>query len=397
VICPTLRVTLMPTTDIDNALKRLHRAAGQLRRRATFMEVCGTHTMSAFRSGLHSLMPDNVRLLSGPGCPVCVTAQSDIDMLVDLAMLPNVTLCTYGDMLRVPGRDANLETARSRGADIHIVYSAIDAVKLAAQHPQRQVVFASVGFETTAPASAVAVLRAQARKLDNFTILASHKRVLPAMLAIVQSDQLALDGFLCPGHVSIVIGCDAYQPIVRDHHLPCVIAGFEEAHMIPALAILTELARDGEARLVNLYFEAVSPQGNRVAQQMLDRVFEIAAVRWRGLGVIPDSGLQLRSEYQHFDARHRFGLTPPVDREPRGCLCGQIIMGAVDPVACPLFGGTCTPVHPIGPCMVSSEGTCAAWFKYGRPGFGHRVPGAGLSISDPSPEARNPNAKEVSA
>jgi len=354
---------------IQQALQRLNTAAAKAKaegRELTFMEVCGTHTMAAFRSGLHALMPDNVTLLSGPGCPVCVTAQGDIDEMIELAVNLDVTICTYGDMMRVPGASGSLESARSDGADVRAVYTTMDAVKLAAQMPHRQVVFAAVGFETTAPATAAAVLAAHEQGLSNFSVLTSHKLVVPAMLALLQSDEARLDGFLCPGHVSVIIGSEPYRPIVEDYRLPCVIGGFEDMHLTTALADLTELASDGKAELVNSYPQAVKPHGNAVALELLNRMFEPCAMRWRGLPTIPDSGLVLREEYATYDAHRRFGLDTPDSPEPAGCLCGQVITGMVKPTDCKLFGTACTPIRPIGPCMVSGEGTCQAWFKYNR-------------------------------
>ena len=353
-------------TQVQDALARLRDAADAVGRRLTFMEVCGTHTMSAFRTGLHSLMPPNVTLLSGPGCPVCVTAQSDIDLLIALAAECDVTLCTYGDMLRVPGRRGSLERVRGRGADVRVIYSALDAVRLAEAEPQREVVLGALGFETTAPTAAAAVLEARRRGLTNFSVLASHKRVVPAMLALLAGGQMKLDGFLCPGHVAVIIGSEAYRPVVEQYAMPCVIGGFEETLIAPALAALGEQVRAGVAELVNLYPQAVTPEGNRVAQAMLDEVYEPADVRWRGLGVIPESGLAVRKAYASFDAVRRFGLTPVEDREPKGCICGQVLTGQATPPECELFGTVCTPIQPIGPCMVSSEGTCQAWFKYKR-------------------------------
>ena len=352
--------------DVRFAIDRLHEAAMDIDRQVTFMEVCGTHTMSAFRSGLHSLMPENVTLLSGPGCPVCVTAQSDIDQLIALSIDHDVTICTYGDMMRVPGSRGSLESARVHGADVRVVYSTMDAVKLAEREPQRQVVFAAVGFETTAPASAAAVMAAERKQLDNFSVLASHKRVLPAMTALLDGGEVNLDGFLCPGHVSIIIGSEVYRPLIDRYRMPCVIGGFEEELMASALAALIEMVRDGQADLINQYPEAVKPGGNPVALKMLSEVFEPAAVRWRGIGSIPESGLVLRRWYAAYDAALKFGLTQPEDHEPPGCLCGQVITGTATPRDCKLFGTACTPIHPIGPCMVSSEGTCQAWFKYNR-------------------------------
>jgi len=348
------------------AMKRLHDQAAQADRPMAFMEVCGTHTMSVFRSGLRSLLPDNVTLLSGPGCPVCVTAQSDIDMLIALACDHDVTICTYGDMIRVPGARGSLEQARGDGADVRVVYSSMDAVDIAIHEPDRQVVFAAVGFETTAPATAAAIDRAMKLKLDNFAALASHKLVMPAVGALIDGGDVQVDGFLLPGHVSVIIGWEIYKPIPEKYGLPCVVGGFEDEQLAVAMADLVQMVRKGEPGLVNQYPQAVSAEGNLFAQQVLERVFEPQDVPWRGLGVIPKSGLELRPEYAQFDAKVKFGLERPPDQEPKGCRCGEVITGGVTPAECVLFDNGCTPTHPIGPCMVSSEGTCQAWFKYHR-------------------------------
>lgn len=351
------------TADISASLDRLRTAAEALGRPVAFMEVCGTHTVSAFRCGLHSLMPANVKLLSGPGCPVCVTAQGDIDLLIELGGRPDVTLCTYGDMLRVTGATGSLEQARGRGAQVRVIYSTLDAVKLAAAEPARQVVLAAVGFETTTPATAAAILEAHKLGLDNFTVLARHKLVIPAMLALLESRQINIQGFLCPGHVSVIIGAEAYRPVLK-YGLPCVIAGFEPEQMALAMARLVELTRDGETKLENLYAPAVTPEGNRIAQRMTEQVFEPADVRWRGLGTIPQSGLAIRAEFERFDAMRRYDLSASESPEPAGCRCGEVITGRCTPAECGLFANVCTPTNPVGPCMVSSEGTCHAWFKY---------------------------------
>lgn len=378
-----------PALSISHILSRLNSAAAALGRDVALMEVCGTHTMSAFRSGLHSLLPNNVRLLSGPGCPVCVTAQSDIDLLIDLAKLNGVTVCSYGDMLRVPGGsngkaqakggipNNSLEKARAAGADVRVIYSTLDAVKLAQKMPERQVVLGAVGFETTAPASAAAVLAAQALDLRNFSILASHKCVVPAMTALLEAGDVHVDGFLLPGHVSAIIGVEIYRPIVDKFKLPCVVAGFEETHMAGAITRLVELLRTGKVDLINEYPEAVPAGGNPHARSLLEKVFEVADVRWRALGTIKGSGLKLREAYQFFDAMKCFNLELPRDVEPAGCMCGKVITGAVTPHECKLFGKLCTPINPIGPCMVSSEGTCQAYFKYARiRGAGGRLSGS---------------------
>ncbi len=349
-------------------LDRLQTAAGVLGAPVQFMEVCGTHTVAAFRCGLHSLMPANVKLLSGPGCPVCVTAQGDIDQFIEVADRPGVTICTYGDMMRVNGSAGSMEKARGRGADIRIVYSAMDAVKLAAAEPQRQVVLAAVGFETTTPATAIAAIEAHRLKLTNFTVLVSHKCIMPAMRALLDSGTVNVQGFLCPGHVAVILGYEVFRPIVEEYGLPCAIAGFEDAHIAAGLAKLTEMVRDGEPRLENLYPQAVTANGNARAQAVIARVFEPADMRWRGLGMLPASGLKLRSEFAGFDAKVRFRIADTDTPEPPGCRCGEVITGRCTPADCRLFAKTCTPVNAIGPCMVSSEGTCQAWFKYKRAG-----------------------------
>lgn len=347
-------------------LDRLNAAAEALPGTVRFMEVCGTHTMEAFRCGLRSLLPARVVLLSGPGCPVCVTAQGDIDALIEMGHRPgDVTVCTYGDMLRVPGRRGSLESARAGGADIRVVYSVMDAVRVAAEEPGRQVVFAAVGFETTAPATAAGVLAARSQGLGNFSVFVSHKLVVPAMLALLAGG-VRVAGFMCPGHVSVIIGARAYETIPRRHRLPCVVTGFEPVQMAAGLTHLTEQVRDGRAELENLYPEAVAPEGNPTARGVLDRVFQADDAVWRGLGMVPGSGLRLREEFRCFDAADRFGLRSQTAPEPVGCRCGDVLTGRVTPHDCVLFGTRCTPVSPVGPCMVSSEGSCQASFKYDR-------------------------------
>jgi len=342
-------------------------AAACTGRRVTLMEVCGTHTVALFRSGVRSQLPAALRLISGPGCPVCVTAQGYIDAALDLALRPGVTIATYGDMVRVPGRGGSLAEARARGADLLVVYSARDAVAWAAAHPARTVVFLAVGFETTTPATAQAVLEAEAQAVDNFLVLTAHKVVVPAMLALLAGDGgVGLDGFLCPGHVSVIIGSEAYRPIVERHGKGCVVAGFEAASMLEGIARLCEMARDGTPELDNSYPVAVKPGGNPHAQALLARVFEPCDATWRALGTIPGSGLRLRPAYRRFDAAERFQLETNRDDEIAGCRCGEVIQGKTQPSECPRFGVSCTPSNPIGPCMVSSEGTCAAWYNYGR-------------------------------
>lgn len=355
----------MPKTH--EHIQRLRDIAGRLGP-VRLMEICGTHTVSLFRTGVKSLIPSNVRMISGPGCPVCVTSQGYIDAACELAARPEITICTYGDMLRVPGQTGSLEERRAGGAEIVVCYSTRDAVRYAIAHPTRQVVFLAVGFETTAPATAAAVVEAEKRRLHNFTVLVSHKLVIPAMTALLSAGDVLIDGFLCPGHVSVVIGAESYRPIVEEYGKSCVVAGFEPDQMLAGIVRLLELIESGVAALDNVYGVAVDGEGSVPARQWLSEVFEPSDTTWRAMGGIPRSGLELRDRYRQFDALHRFGLTIGTDYDPPGCRCGEVIQGKLDPVECPLFAAGCSPRHPIGPCMVSSEGTCAAWFKYQLPG-----------------------------
>ncbi len=352
-------------TTISEVTGRLGAAAVRLRAPAAFMEVCGTHTVSAFRCGLHSMLPANVKLLSGPGCPVCVTAQGDIDLMVQAAELPGVTFCTYGDMLKVPGTHGSLDAARGRGADVKIIYSTLDAVKWAADHPKQHVVLGAVGFETTTPATAAAILEADRRRLSNFSVLASHKVLLPALRALLDDRQIQIAGLLCPGHASVILGSEAFRPLVDDYGFPCVVAGFEPEQMLAGIARLTEMVATGRPELDNVYRQVVKPEGNPLARRIIANVFEPAPANWRALGVIPGSGLAIRPQFSRFDATLRFELVAKDAPEPAGCRCGQVITGRCTPADCGLFGTRCTPMDPVGPCMVSSEGSCAAWFKYG--------------------------------
>lgn len=340
------------------------RIRAALPRPLTIMEVCGTHTMAIARYGLKALLPSELQLISGPGCPVCVTAQEDIDRFLALGRLPDVTLASFGDMLRVPGSHTTLEAERARGADVRVVYSPLDAVELAASHPERRVVFCGVGFETTAPGVALAVREAQRRGVGNFFVYCAHKTVPAALLALAGDPEIALDGFLCPGHVSVIIGREAYRPVAEGHGLPCVIAGFEPVDILQALLMLAAQAAEGRADVEVQYTRAVPPEGNPAARQAMYDVFEPADAEWRGLGVIPGSGLRFRAAYASHDAAR---WAPAVDPAPRdtGCLCGRILTGRHAPADCPRFGTACTPAHPLGPCMVSSEGACAAAYRYG--------------------------------
>lgn len=354
------------SADVCELARRLADEAARLPRLAQFMEVCGTHTVSIFRSGLRALLPPNVKLVSGPGCPVCVTAQRHIDAAITLARMDGAIVATYGDMVRVPGRQGSLEQARAMGADVRVVASTRAGLEIARNHPDRQVVFIAVGFETTAPATAVALLDACRDGVTNFSILPAHKLIVPAMEALLSGGDIPLDGFLCPGHVSVIIGSEAYRPVVDRFGVPCVVAGFEPTSILDGLRALVRQVAERTPRMENAYAGVVSSAGNRVAAALLDEVFEPEDTVWRALGVIPLSGLALRRKYAGFDALDRFGVVLGEDDDHPACRCGEVITGRASPDECDLFGSTCTPLNPLGPCMVSSEGTCSAWYKYGR-------------------------------
>lgn len=330
----------------------------------TLMEVCGTHAHQFARYGLAQMLPECVELLSGPGCPVCVTPVGEIDAALRLARLPGVTIATFGDMVRVPGSDSTLAEERARGADVRVLFSPFQAIELA-EELDRQVVLLGVGFETTAPGVAVAVIEARQRGLDNFTVLCAHKRLMPALEALIAAPDVAIDGLLAPGHVSTVIGWGAYTGFVARHRVPCVVAGFEPHEMLRAILALVRQLAEGRSEVENEY-APVTKAGNRKALAALAEVFEPCASEWRGLGVIPAGGMALRAEYARFDALTRFGVTVEPGREDRRCHCGEVLRGAIRPRECPAFGHACTPAHPLGPCMVSSEGACAAAYKYER-------------------------------
>lgn len=332
------------------------------------MEVCGTHTMAIARSGLKQLLPPNIKLISGPGCPVCVTPAGAMDEILRLSSLDHITIATYGDLLRVPGSQPgdSLQRRRALGADVRVVYSPMDALDIAQGEPDRQVVFLGVGFETTAPGTALAVLEAQRRSLTNFSMLCLLKRTPPALRALIAQEDFHIDGFLCPGHVATILGSDAFRFLPEEYGLPAVVAGFETGDL---LAALVRLVRQLEARapaLENEYSRAVAPQGNRAALAVMERVLEPCPNVWRGLGAIPDSGFRLQGAYSDYDAAQRFGFCPENREETAGCRCGDVICGRLEPGQCPLFGSACQPEHPVGPCMVSTEGACAAAYHYGR-------------------------------
>jgi len=340
-------------------------ACETLGRQINIMEVCGTHTVSIFRNGIRSTLPKNLKLLSGPGCPVCVTDQSYIDIVLELADRDDCIIATYGDMIRVPGQNDSLETKQSK-ANIKVVLSSEDALQLAKDHPEKTVVFVAVGFETTAPATAVVVKEAAAENMENFCILSGHKLVVPAMRALLSEKNHNIDAFLCPGHVSAIIGYGAFAEIVKDFSRPCVVAGFEPLQIIEGLSEICQQLVNDKPELKSIYAAVVTEDGNTAAQKIINECFEPVDGYWRGLGKIEKSTLKLKEKYSRFDAFERFDIDEKPGEDKTGCRCGEVLCGLIEPPECGLFGQKCTPQKPVGPCMVSSEGACAAWFKYGQ-------------------------------
>lgn len=353
----------------------VRRIASASRTPICLMEVCGTHTMAIFRHGIRSLLPDTITLQSGPGCPVCVTDQADIDAFVRLARRDDVVITTFGDLMRVPGNGSSLQQERADGADVRVVYSPLDAVQIAREISGKTVVFLGVGFETTAPAIAATLITARQMALENFCVYPAHKTVPPALTTLMahranHQNQPGIDGFLLPGHVSVIIGLHAYEDFRKQFNTPCVVTGFEPVDILEGIRRLTRQIENGEARLDNAYSRAVTEAGNTKAREMMTHVFKPCDARWRGIGLIPGSGLAIRKDFSAFDATRRFALdtlditdAAPV-AEPKGCACGDILIGVKTPPECALFRTTCTPMAPVGPCMVSSEGTCAAYYRY---------------------------------
>lgn len=342
----------------------------ELRRAVTkplrVMEVCGSHTMAIFRNGLRSILPEGMELVSGPGCPVCVTSAPHMDAFIAMADRPGVRVAIFGDLFRVPGTNGSLANASARGARVDLVYSPMDALELAKQHPEETVVFLGVGFETTTPGIAATIMAAKVQQVNNFVVFSTQKTMPPPLIALLDDPELKIDGLLCPGHVSSIIGAGAYEPLAKKYGLACVVAGFETADLVKGLIILARQVASGNIMVENVYPRVVSWEGNPRAQKMVDEIFEPADMEWRGLGVIPGSGLKIRAAYADFDAQVRFDIELPPAQEAKGCMCGQILKGIATPRECPLFSTRCSPANPIGPCMVSSEGTCAAYHKYGQ-------------------------------
>jgi hydrogenase expression/formation protein HypD len=330
------------------------------------MEICGGQTHTLIKSGIDHMLPESIRLIHGPGCPVCVTSLELIDRAIAIARRPEVIFTSFGDMLRVPGSAADLLSVKAQGGDVRMVYSPLDAVKLAQQHSDRQVVFFAVGFETTAPANAMAVWQAHQLGLTNFSILCSHVLVPPAMEAILSAPDNLVQGFLAAGHVCTVMGFWEYEPLAAKYRVPIVVTGFEPLDLLQGISMLVRMLEEGRWGVENQYARAVTRAGNAPAQQLVARVFEVADRQWRGIGSIPASGYRLRPAFARFDAEQRFGVDRLLAQESPACIAGAILRGLKKPVQCPAFGTRCTPEHPLGAPMVSSEGACAAYYQYGR-------------------------------
>ncbi len=329
------------------------------------MEVCGGHTMSIHKFGIPTLLPHNIKLVSGPGCPVCVSSRKFIDQAIVYAGMKDVIITTFGDLIRVPGSQSSLEKEKANGADVRIVYSPLMAIELAKHHPNKKVIFLGIGFETTSPTSAAAIVNAYREKINNFYLFSSHKIMPPAMAALID-EGVAINGYICPGHVSVVTGSGIYGPIVEKYNLGCVISGFEPVDILQTIYMLVKQFEEGLAKVEIQYKRVVKPEGNLKAQQIMNDVFELRDDWWRGLGVIPNSGMKIREKYKMFDAEQIFPVNVSEPEEPAGCICGEVLKGLKNPKECKLFGKACTPSDPIGACMVSSEGACQAFYKYAR-------------------------------
>lgn len=348
--------------DLIDEIKRLTRAIG---RPVKLMEVCGTHTVAIFRHGIRDVIPSDISLISGPGCPVCVTSIKDVDSAIAISKVPGVILATFGDMMRVPGGERSLSDARSEGADVRIFYSPMDALRLAMEEKTREVVFFATGFETTSPLIAATVSEATRHDVGNFSLYPVHKLVPPALKALLDSPDVMVDGFILPGHVSTIIGKKPYEFMAADYGKSGVITGFDAEDIIKGILMLLVLISEGRAGVEIQYTKVVREEGNPKALSMIEKYFEPCDAHWRGIGMIPGSGLELRDKFGRFDAMARFRPSVLEYPEPPGCSCGDVLRGVKTPLDCPLFGAGCTPESPVGACMVSTEGSCAAYYRYG--------------------------------
>ncbi len=344
----------------DKLVRQIHQIAD---RPLCFMEVCGGHTMAIRKYGIPSLLPANIRLLSGPGCPVCVTSRQFIDRIIYLARMPETIICTYGDLLRVPGSEGTLEQARAKGCRVQVVWSSLHALKIAEDHPTKTIIFPGIGFETTAPATAAAMARARQQHTANFFVLSAHKTMPPAMDAIISAG-IPVNGYICPGHVSAIAGTAMYASIVDKHQVGCVVSGFEPVDLLQTIYMLIRQLVDNDVKVEIQYTRSVRPEGNPRALGLMDEVFEPVDDWWRGLGVLKNSGLKPVARYSDFDAAANFNLPHAEATDPASCMCGEVLKGLKQPPDCPLFQHVCTPANPVGACMVSQEGACQTYYTY---------------------------------
>jgi len=345
-------------------IEKIRELMTAIKRPVRLMEVCGTHTVAIFRHGIRNLLPETVRLLSGPGCPVCVTSERDVNAAVEIALAESVILTTFGDMMRVPGSRRSLFEAKAEGGDIRIVYSPLDALDIAKKNPGKRVVFFATGFETTSPSVAGTLLQAQKDRIENFYIYSVHKTVPPALKALLDSVEVNVDGFILPGHVSTIIGSRPYNFIASDYGKPSVITGFDAGDILAGIMMILEQLAEGRSEVEIQYTKVVREEGNPRAVAVLEECFEPDDAYWRGIGIIPGSGLKLKEKYKHRDIMSAIEITVPEGDGPTACSCGDVLKGVKLPSDCRLFGKTCTPERPVGPCMVSSEGSCSAYYKY---------------------------------
>jgi len=345
------------------AQKILRQIKSISKKKISLMEVCGTHTVAIFRNGIRKILAPNINLISGPGCPVCVTPISYIDEIIALSKKDNFIITTFGDMMRVPGSTSTLEKEKTDRADVRIVYSTLDALKIAQDNSSKEVVFMGVGFETTSPTIASAVLKAQKEKISNFSVLSVAKIMPPAMKALLEGKEVNIDGFICPGHVSAIIGSQPYNFITAKYKIPCVICGFEPLDILQSIYMLVKQIEDGKAEVEIQYERAVKPEGNKIALDKINEVFKVIDSEWRGIGNIPLSGLEIKDKCGQFNAR-KFEVEIEETKKPKGCRCGEVLRGVITPPECSLFRKVCNPENPQGACMVSTEGTCAAYYKY---------------------------------
>jgi hydrogenase expression/formation protein HypD len=351
--------------DVELGKRLIERIHHRSTKPIRLMEFCGGHTAAILKHGIRQLLPPTIEMLSGPGCPVCVTAGADLDKAIALARLPDIIITTFGDMLKVPGSYSSLQQVKAEGGDIRIVYSAQDALKIAQSNPSKSIVFLGIGFETTAPTISASILEAEREGIGNYYVLSLHKLCPPVIKALLDSGEVRLDGIVCPGHVSAIIGSQPYNFIPRDYGIACVVSGFEPLDILLCVVMLLEQIENGKPGVEIAYRRGVRPDGNQRALEIMTQVFEPCAANWRGIGTVPASGLRLRTEYRSFDADIAFPVEPDPPREPEGCICGEILRGIKKPLDCKLFRSACRPEHPVGPCMVSPEGSCSIYYQYG--------------------------------